>query len=79
MTTIIDLEDSLPPSIAADKVAAYRNWLGLMRALWSRTFQKDGKTFTRRLNADREYTAPDGSSTEAAWPLVCCSSATSVI
>jgi malate synthase len=60
ITTIADLEDSIAAVDGADKVAAYANWLGLMRGELEATFEKSGRTLTRRLEADRVYTAPDG-------------------
>ena len=60
VTTIADLEDSIAAVDGADKVAAYANWLGLMRGELEATFEKSGRTLTRKLEADRAYTAPNG-------------------
>ena len=62
ITVIQDCEDSVAAVDGPDKTEVYRNWLGLMKGTLSTTVKKGAVSFQRRLNADRYYFAPDGTS-----------------
>ena len=60
LTTIQDCEDSVATVDAEDKVLAYKNWLGLMKGDLEDTFEKNGKSITRKLNQDKSYITTNG-------------------
>ena len=55
LSAIMDLEDSIAAVDADDKVAAYRNMLGLLRGNLEETFIRNGQEIVRTMNKDESY------------------------
>ncbi len=64
LTTIADCEDSVAAVDAEDKLLAYTNWLGVIRGDLEETFQKGGKTLTRKLAGNKRVIRTEGSEIE---------------
>lgn len=60
LSTIMDLEDSIAAVDASDKIAAYRNWMGLIQGNLTAEFDKNGETVTRTLSPDKIFNCKDG-------------------
>lgn len=62
LSVIADCEDSVAAVDAQDKAGVYSNWFGLMTGTLTAQLQKSGRSVTRSLNPDRQYTTPGGQS-----------------
>ncbi|MBT0956269.1 malate synthase G [Alphaproteobacteria bacterium KMM 3653] len=60
VSTIIDFEDSVAVVDAEDKTLALRNWLGLMKGDLTAQVGSGEAAYTRELNPDIGFTAPNG-------------------
>lgn len=60
VTTIMDFEDSVTAVDATDKTLGYRNWFGLNTGELVEEVTKGERTFTRRLNDDRNFIGRNG-------------------
>ncbi len=60
VSTICDNEDSVAAVDSSDKIACYKNWLGLMKGNLKVQFEKNGKNLERKLNPDRSFISKDG-------------------
>lgn len=60
LTTIVDFEDATAAVDPEDKVACYRNWLGLMKGTLEVDIETTRGATTRRLAEDRIFSLPDG-------------------
>ena len=60
LSAIQDCEDSVSAVDAADKVAIYRNWNGMMKGDLQTEFENKGKTIHRSLSPNKVFTSPNG-------------------